>query len=121
MNRSIASTPARRPSRQPILSRIRIADERADLLDGLVEHRQKAILPILEEVVERLARHPRPGDHLGDGQARVADLLDRLRRSGQHAAALNLRYLSPRQTVGTGTQPWSRSSVSYLSKPFYSA
>ena len=92
----------------PILSHIRIADERADLLDSLVEHGEKAILPILEEVVERLTRHPRPGDHLGDGQARVANLLDRLRRRGQHAAALNLRYLSPRQAVGTGTQPRSR-------------
>ena len=85
------------------LVRVSFADKRADLLDGLIEHCEEAILPILEEVVERLAGHPRPCNHLRNGEAGITNLLDRLRGRRQHATALDLRHLSTRDAVSAGT------------------
>ncbi len=85
-----------------------LADKRAHVFDRLVERRQEAVLAIVEQVVEGLARDSRPADHLSDGHARVADLLDGLHGGREHPAALNLGHLSTRQAVRARAQPLSR-------------
>ncbi len=87
------------------LSLVGLGDERAQLVDGLVEGCEEAILAIFEEVVERLAGDPRTSDHLGDGQPGITDFLNCFHRGREHPAALDLRNLSARQSIGTRTKP----------------
>ena len=101
-HREQARADALPPARLPLVG---LADERAELVHGLVEDGEEAVLAVLEEVVEGLTGDPRSGDHLGDGQARVADFLHRLRSRREHAAALNLRNLPTWQSIGARTQP----------------
>ena len=80
------------------------------LAERLLERGQKAILAVRENVVEGLARDARAADHLRDRHPRVADLLHRFHRSGEHAASLDLGDLPARQSSRARPQPRCRGS-----------
>ena len=86
------------------LGQVGLADELRQLVDGLIEGGEEAVLAILEEVVEGLARDARAPDHLRNGQACIADLLDGLDGGRQHPGALDLGHLSSWHAVGPRTQ-----------------
>jgi len=76
------------------------------LLEGTFENGQETVLAIDEQVIERLARHFCTADHLRDGETCVPVLLDRLDRRAEHSGALDLGYVTARESVVSWTQRW---------------
>ncbi len=83
------SAHARLPTLLPVIGPDHIHGE---VLDRAIEHRQEAVLAVLEQVIERAPRHPRADRHPRDAHLRVAVLRDDLRRRAEHARALHLAH-----------------------------
>ena len=76
----------------------------ARAIERLLESREEAVFAVGEYVVEGLARHARPRDHLRDRHMRVTHLLHGLDRRGEHARTLDLGYVPAREAVGARAQ-----------------
>ena len=88
------ATPTRRGPRAAISSAIRS--------NSIPEHRQKAILAIREQVIERPPRYPCTRGYMRHRRARIPRLPDRRHRRAQKPRTLHLSHLHTRSHLTAG-------------------